>query len=58
MVYEVNISMAYNADSPEEAAQLYLNNIRMHTDWYIKVRCVDTDKEFTVDSADWEVEEE
>lgn len=56
-LYEANISMTYTTHSPEEAAKLFLDNLRMHTDWFVEVKCVDTGEKFTVDSADWEVEE-
>jgi hypothetical protein len=53
-LYEVSISMAYeNAEGPEEAAELHLDQIRRSdVDHFVEVRDVATGETTTVDAAE------
>jgi len=48
-LYECYVSFTYEADSPDEAAKMFLTNIPMAT-WYVGVRDTETGEQFTVDT--------
>lgn len=53
--YETVIGFGYNAVSPIDAAQQFIDNIP-HASWFVTVKDIETGETFTVDTEDWTVE--
>lgn len=54
--YETLISFTYNAETPQDAAKQFIENIIAIPDWYVEVKDIGTGAKFTVDTANYSVE--
>jgi hypothetical protein len=59
VTYECSISFPYVAKSPEDAAAMFIGQLRVPgADWLIDVHQIYNGKKFLVDTETWEVEAE
>lgn len=55
--YECKVSHSYLAEDPADAARQLIQNIANNPHWYVSVREIFGEKDFTVDTETDEVEE-
>ena len=56
--FECSVSFTYDAESPVDAAQQFIDNIRSNPNWFVSVKETKSGEKFTVDTESGEAEKE
>lgn len=57
MTFECMVSFTYDAETPADAAKQFIANIQNNPNWFVKVKEIETNKNYTVDTETDDTEE-
>ena len=56
--YETTIGYSYHAKDPADAAKQFMDNLKYSPTWFVRVRNMQTDETFIVDTETGSIENE